>query len=181
MTSKPRIALALLALLFAATVTVHTLRASAATNQAATSTKTPKTTKANPPARNVFTPDEMPWGPAPAFLNTGAQLAVIEGNPMGATGDYTVRLKMPDGYKIAPHSHPLRENVTIISGALKVGMGDTFDESKMKTLGVGSFAYMNPNIHHYVLTSGETIIQIHGGSPLKLNYVSPADDPSAAK
>src|SRR6204780_1093748 len=64
--------------------------------------------------KNAFTPDTIPWGPPPPFVAPGAQLAAIEGNPAASTGDYTVRLKMPDGYRIAPHWHPLRENVTVI-------------------------------------------------------------------
>src|SRR5450755_2073086 len=66
--------------------------------------------------KNVFTPDTIPYGPAPSFVLPGAQLAVLEGNPLASSGDYTVRLKMPDGYRIAPHWHPKRENVTVISG-----------------------------------------------------------------
>jgi hypothetical protein len=66
--------------------------------------------------KHAFTADAIPYGPAPAFVPAGAQLAVLEGNPGAANGDYTVRLKMPDGYRIAPHWHPQRENVTIISG-----------------------------------------------------------------
>jgi len=81
--------------------------------------------------QNAFTPDQVKWGPAPSFLAPGAQLAVIEGDPMATSGDFTIRIKMPDGYKIAPHWHPKRENVTVISGNFKVGMGDKFDESKM--------------------------------------------------
>ena len=73
--------------------------------------------------KNAFTPDKIPWGPPPPFIAPGAQVAVIEGNPGASTGDYTVRVKMPDGYRIAPHWHPLRENVTVISGTFKVGMG----------------------------------------------------------
>ena len=92
--------------------------------------------------KNAFTSETIPWGPPPPFINPGAQLAVIEGNPGAASGDYTVRLKMPDGYRIAPHWHPLRENVTVISGNFKVGMGDTFDESKMGTFPAGSFAFL---------------------------------------
>src|SRR5215831_2201998 len=71
--------------------------------------------------RNAFSPEAIPWGPPPPFVAPGAQLAVVEGNPAGKSGDYTVRLKMPDGYRIAPHWHPLRENVTVISGTFKVG------------------------------------------------------------
>jgi hypothetical protein len=129
-------------------------------------------------AQNAFTPDQVKWGPAPPFVPAGAQLAVLEGDPMASSGDYTVRLKMPDGYKFAPHYHPLRENVTVLSGTLKVGMGDQFDASKMMSFGAGSFAYLDPSMHHYAAAAGETVIQIHGMSPLKINYINPADDPT---
>jgi hypothetical protein len=132
-------------------------------------------------AQNAFTPDQVKWGPAPPFIPAGAQLAVVEGNPMASSGDYTIRLKMPDGYRIAPHTHPLRENVTVISGTLKVGMGDTFDTNKMMSFGPGSFAYLDPSMHHYAGASGETVVQIHGQSPVKFNYINPADDPSGKK
>jgi len=128
--------------------------------------------------KNAFTPSTIPWGPAPPFIQPGAQLAVLEGNPMASTGDYTIRLKMPDGYKIAPHWHPKRENVTVISGTLKFGMGDRFDESSMTGFPAGSFAYLDPNMHHYVMASGETVVQVHGKSPVQFNYINPNDDPS---
>jgi mannose-6-phosphate isomerase-like protein (cupin superfamily) len=132
-------------------------------------------------AQNAFTPDQVKFGPAPPFLPPGAQLAVLEGDPMASSGDFTIRLKMPDGYKVAPHTHPNRENVTVLSGTLKVGMGDQFDASKMMSFGAGSFAYLDPSMHHYAMASGETVIQIHGMSPVKLNYINPADDPSGKK
>jgi uncharacterized RmlC-like cupin family protein len=132
-------------------------------------------------AQNAFTPDQVNWGPAPPFVPAGAQLAVLEGNPMASSGDFTIRLKMPDGYKIAPHTHPNRENVTVISGTLKVGMGDHFEEGKMMSFGPGSFAYLDPSMHHYAGASGETVVQIHGMSPVKFNYINPADDPTPKK
>lgn len=129
-------------------------------------------------AQNIFTPDQVKWGPVPAFVAPGAQLAVLEGDPTASSGDFTVRLKMPSGYKIAPHWHPKRENVTVISGSFKVGMGDKFDQNKMTAFGPGSFAYLDPDMHHYAMSSGETVVQVHGMSPLQFNYVNPADDPS---
>jgi len=130
------------------------------------------------PAQNMFTPDKINYGPAPPFLPAGAQLAVLEGDPTASKGDFTVRLKMPNGYRIPPHWHPNRENATVILGNFKVGMGDTFDESKMITYGAGSFGYMDPSMHHYVMASGEVIVQVHGMSPLQINYVNSKDDPS---
>ena len=136
---------------------------------------------AAPSEKNTFTPDTIPYGAAPAFLNAGAQLAVLEGNPGAASGDYTVRLKMPDGYRIAPHWHPLRENVTVISGTFKVGMGDSFEQMKMTAFPAGSFAYLDPDMHHYAMASGEVVVQVHGMSPLQFNYVDPNDDPIRKK
>src|SRR6202049_1254115 len=132
-------------------------------------------------AQNPFLPDQVKSGPPPPFLPPGAQLAVLEGDPMASSGDFTIRLKLPDGYKVGPHTHPNRENVTVISGTLKVGMGDHFDASKMAAFPAGSFAYLDPSMHHYAAASGETVIQIHGMSPVKFNYINPADDPSPKK
>ena len=128
--------------------------------------------------QNAFTPDQITYGPPPPFVAPGAQLAVLEGDPGASSGDFTIRLKMPDGYKIAPHWHPKRENVTVISGNFKVGMGDKFEESKMMTFQAGSFAYLDPEMHHYAMASGPVEVQVHGMSPLQFNYVNPADDPS---
>jgi len=169
---KPRALLACLTLLLISLALVAQQKSEAKKSGAAHADHT---------AKNSYSPDEVKWGPAPPFIPSGAQLAVLEGNPMGATGDYTIRLKMPDGYKIAPHWHPKRENVTIISGTLAFGMGDTFDASKMKDFGPGSFAYLDPSMHHYVQAKGATEVQIHGMAPVKFNYINPADDPSRSK
>jgi catechol 2,3-dioxygenase-like lactoylglutathione lyase family enzyme len=128
-------------------------------------------------AKNAFTPDGIQWGAAPPVVQKGAQFAVLEGDPTASSGDYTIRLKMPDGFRIAPHWHPLRENVTVISGTFRVGMGDKFETSKMGTFAAGSFAFLDPDMHHYAMASGETVVQVHGQAPLQFNYVDPKDDP----
>jgi hypothetical protein len=131
--------------------------------------------------KHAYTPDSISYGPAPAFVEPGAQLAVLEGNPMASSGDYTVRLKMPAGYKIAPHWHPKRENVTVISGTFKVGMGDKFDEKNMMSFAAGSFAFLDPDMHHFAQAGNDVVVQIHGEAPVQFNYVNPNDDPSKKK
>lgn len=132
-------------------------------------------------AKNAFTPDTIQWGGAPPFLPPGAQLTVLEGDPTASSGDFTVRLKMPDGYRIAPHWHPHRENVTVLSGTFRVGMGDKFDTAKMGSFPAGSFAYLDPDMHHYAMANGEVVVQVHGASPLQFNYVLAEDDPSRTR
>jgi hypothetical protein len=137
--------------------------------------------KASAPAKKmVWNPDDMQWGPPPPFLPAGAQLAVLQGDP-GKSGAYTVRLKMPDGYKIPPHWHPTTENVTVISGTLKVGMGAKWDESNPTVINTGGFGSIPPRMKHFAWSSGETVIQIHGPGPLMINYVNPADNPVQPK
>jgi quercetin dioxygenase-like cupin family protein len=121
---------------------------------------------------------ELKWGPAPAVFQPGAQLALLQGNPAQA-GVYTVRLKMPNGYKIMPHTHPTDENVTVISGHFMVGMGSTFDAKSTKTLPAGGFVTAPANMAHFAEAKGPTIVQVHGIGPFTLTYVNPADMPKA--
>jgi quercetin dioxygenase-like cupin family protein len=122
---------------------------------------------------------QVQWGEAPPVLNKGAQLAVLSGNP-GAAGPFVIRLKMPAGYKIAPHWHPTDEHVTVISGTFSLGMGDHFDEAATKPLAPGGYALLPAEMHHYAWTKDGATVQVHGMGPFVLNYVNPADDPSKA-
>ena len=47
---------------------------------------------------------EVKWGSGLASLPPGAQFAVLEGDP-AKEGLFTMRLRLPDGYQIAPHSN----------------------------------------------------------------------------
>ena len=127
-----------------------------------------------------MTPDDMKWGDPPAVFQPGAKFVVLDGNP-GAAGLYTVRLSMPDGYKIAAHWHPTDEHVTVISGMFHLGMGDKLDETKSIALPAGSFGVAPAHMNHYAWAEGPTIVQVHGMGPFKLTYVEPAYMPTAAK
>lgn len=125
----------------------------------------------------VVTPDKVQWGPAPPVFPAGAQMAVLAGDP-GKAGQFTARLKFPDGYRVMPHWHPSAENVTVLSGEFHVGMGDKFDESTLTTLPPQSLAVVPAHHNHYAMAKGETEVQVSAMGPFKLTYVNPADDPS---
>jgi quercetin dioxygenase-like cupin family protein len=162
------------------TISLMLVLAIAAMAQQATK-KDARPASAQTEARHVYPQSQIQWGPAPPFVPPGASMTVLEGDPGAGSGTYTVRVKTPAGYVVPPHWHPKRENVTVISGAMKLGMGDKIEESKMTMLRAGSFAYLNPDMHHYVKMDGPTVVQIHGESPLAFNYVNPDDDPSRKK
>jgi quercetin dioxygenase-like cupin family protein len=132
---------------------------------------------AQPPGHVMTTPSEIKWGDPPKVFEKGATFAVVSGDP-SKTGIYVVRLKMPAGYKIAPHWHPTDEHVTVISGQFALGMGDKIDEATAKALPPGSYALLPAKMHHYAVAKSEAVVQVHGMGPFALTYVNPADDPS---
>jgi len=74
-------------------------------------------------------------------LPAGAKVAVLEGDP-SKEGFFTMRLLLPDGFKIQPHWHPKVEHVTVISGTFNVGMGEKFDQTATKAMPAGTLALM---------------------------------------
>ena len=75
----------------------------------------------------TFPPADVKWQDGPASLPKGAKIAVLEGDPT-KEGPFVFRVKVPDGYRIPPHTHPKTERVTVISGTFNIGMGDKCDE-----------------------------------------------------
>ena len=127
--------------------------------------------------RHTIVPlQEIKWGPAPAVLPPGAEAAVLFGDP-SKEGLFVLRLKLPAGYRVAPHTHPVDEVVTVISGTFRLGMGETADRRKAQTLPVGSFLALSPGMAHYVFIDEETVVQISTVGPWGLTYINPKEDP----
>jgi len=129
---------------------------------------------------HLYPPTTIEWKPGPAALPPGAKMAVLEGDPT-KEGPFVVRFQFPDGYHVAPHTHPKTERVTVISGALYLATGEALDRNSAKKLPAGSFGYWPAGMKHAGWSEGETIIQLHGIGPWQINYVNPADDPRNAK
>jgi quercetin dioxygenase-like cupin family protein len=125
----------------------------------------------------MVTPDDVAWGECSPALPPGARCATIEGDRTVPNVLFTYRVKLPDGYRIAPHFHPADEHLTVISGTFNMGVGDTFDQTAAKPMAAGSFMVMPKNAPHFAWSSGETVVQVHAIGPWGITYVNPADDP----
>jgi len=124
----------------------------------------------------VVSPQEIKWAAGPPSIPPGAEAAVLYGDP-GKDGQFAMRLKIPKGYKIAPHTHPKPEIVTVISGTFRLGMGEKADESNAKALPAGSFFSMPPGMAHFASADEDTVVQLNSTGPWSLTYVNAADDP----
>ena len=117
----------------------------------------------------VLKPNDVKWGPGPASIPKGAQAAAIYGDA-SKEGLFALRLKLPKGYHIPPHTHPKPEVVTILSGTLRLGEGANADQSKANSLPAGSFFVMSPGMQHYVYADEETVLQLNSNGPWGLTY-----------
>jgi quercetin dioxygenase-like cupin family protein len=61
--------------------------------------------------------NDIKWSAAPSSIPPVAQAAVLYGDP-SKEGLFALRLKLPKGYAIAPHSHSKPEVLTVITGTL---------------------------------------------------------------
>lgn len=124
----------------------------------------------------VFLPQDIKWGATPPSLPAGAEAAVLYGNPT-KEGMFALRVKMPKGYKIAPHTHPKPEVITVISGKFSLGLGSKADRANIESLPAGSFSSMPPGVGHYVFVDEDAVVQINSIGPWSIDYLDPKDDP----
>jgi len=128
----------------------------------------------------IIIPDEIKWVDGPLSLPKGAKMAILEGDPT-RDGPFVMRVKMPDGFTIMPHTHPKDERVTVITGTLYLGMGEKLDEKIAKAMPAGSYGRTGAGMKHFGYMKGETILQLHGTGPWAVEYVNPDDDPRKKK
>ena len=120
--------------------------------------------------------DQGNWGPAPAVFPKGAQMSVLSGDP-GKPGLFVIRLKIPAGYQMPAHFHPVDEYVTVVAGSVSLGMGDRLDKTKSVSLLTGAFVKAPAHMNHYAFTSTGATLQILANGPFGMTYVNPTDDP----
>jgi hypothetical protein len=125
----------------------------------------------------VVNPEDIKWGDAPPVLPKGAKVAVLNGDPF-KSGSYVLRLQMPANYRIPPHWHSNAENLTVISGTLNIGMGDTMKDARAHAIKRGGYHYLPAKTNHYAFTKGGTVVQVAGEGPFDINYLKVADDPT---
>jgi hypothetical protein len=128
----------------------------------------------------IVTAADTLWADGPASLPAGAKMAVIDGDPRKG-GPFTIRLKMPSGYRIPPHTHPTPERITVISGVVRLGLGEKFDDAAGRVMKAGDFAVVPSGVAHFAWSEGEAVIQIHSEGPFQRKFVDPADDSSQTK
>jgi quercetin dioxygenase-like cupin family protein len=107
-----------------------------------------------------------------APVSPGPQNAALYGDPTKA-GVYVQRTKLAPGVKVMPHWHPDEwRTAVVLSGTLYFGVGEQWDESKLKAYPAGTFYSEPSKAPHFVWAKdGEVILQTTGMGPTGINMI----------
>jgi quercetin dioxygenase-like cupin family protein len=125
----------------------------------------------------TLTPAEMKWTSQGALAAPGLEEVDLIGDP-AKPGPDTLRLKFPKGFRIAPHTHPDSREVTILSGVFATGYGESFDNTKLKSLPAGSFYTEPANVPHYIEIEVDTALQVSGTGLSGRKFIIPPEIPN---
>ncbi len=135
---------------------------------------------AEPTQEVQLTPDDLHWRAFPS-LPPGAQVSILYGDPK-KDGPLVFRMKLPPNYRVPAHSTRSGSTITVISGTLYRGIGDKFDQGKLKALPAGSFVVHASDEKVFIATEDQyVVLEVHGRGPLGITYVNPGDDPRQKK
>lgn len=90
----------------------------------------------------TFKDTQLKWGPCPAFIPKGCEIAVLHGDPSKPNVD--VFFKVPANFTIPNHWHTSAERMVLVSGEMDV----TYEGQKTVTLKTGTYAYGPAKLPH---------------------------------
>ena len=124
-----------------------------------------------PNAPRVFLPaSQMAWTEAPYDLPPGARASILAGD-LARPGPFVIRLQFPTGYRIPPHWYHGDMNLTVISGILGVGLGESWDANALAPLMTGGFLSLPAGTRHFLVAESPALVQLQGAGPLEITQV----------
>lgn len=117
-----------------------------------------------PGASNVSLPEDVVY--EAASNGKGPQTAVLFGDP-SKPGVFVMRMKFPANMKIMPLTHPdVWRTGVVLSGTLYYGVGEAWEESKLRAYPTGTFFTTATNAPHFVWArDGEVVVQFTAMGP----------------
>lgn len=131
----------------------------------------PSDPSSEPPSLVPVLPDALHWFSVPG--NARLEGAWVLGGEAAAE-PYLLRVRLQAGGRIAPHTHPDDRTTTVLSGTLRVGLGDGFDEGRLVTVPAGGVYVIPAGVPHFLWAKdGPVVYQESGFGPTATAPVAP--------
>lgn len=108
------------------------------------------------------------------FKAMTTDVEVLQGDPDAVGKPFVIRIRELPGTIVPPHSHPVDEHITIVSGTWHFGLGERFDAGKLTPLPTGSYAYAPKGSTMFAYAPEGVVVQVHGVGPFHINWRYPA-------
>lgn len=118
---------------------------------------------AQPAEPEPILPETLQWfGPPDNPKLKGAWVVGSESEP----GTYALRVKLLEGGRIAPHTHPDTRFSTVLSGTLYVGFGAQTDDARLVAVPAGAVYVAPQGVAHFLFAKdGDVVYQESGFGP----------------
>lgn len=113
----------------------------------------------------------LPWGEP----DGGVRYLALYGDSSADGEPFAFRLHVQPGFELGPHTHPVTEHMTVLSGSFLVGIGETLDREAAAAYGPGSYMVIAAGVPAYMWVEEETVVQVHGVGPLTTEFVAPPE------
>lgn len=121
------------------------------------------------PASVFHRGDSLDW----EDYGEGMRFVSLHGDPSVPGESFAFRLEVSDAFEMAPHTHPVAEHITVLSGRFFVGLGRTMDRAAAVEYGPGSYVVIAADVPAFMWAEGETVVQVHGVGPFATEFVDP--------
>ncbi len=104
----------------------------------------------------------LQWGPCPAFIPNGCEIAILNGDP--AKNNLDIFFKVPGDFLIPHHKHTSQERMVLVSGTLDVN----YDNHEKVTIHTGEYAFGPAQLPHsaYCHKGDDCVLYIGFVAPL---------------
>ena len=108
---------------------------------------------------------------------------ILYGDPEKPGEPFVMRIRELPGTIVPPHSHPVDEHITVISGTWYFALGDKFDRDALKEIRTGGYAFAPKGSTMFGYSPDGAVVQVHGVGPFHIHWlhgVATLDSPNAA-
>lgn len=120
---------------------------------------------------SIPSPSAVPvFAPIHPLLRDGER---VLGDPRKAGAPFVIRIRELAGGIVPPHIHHFDENITVVQGTWRFGIGPKFDTAKLRELPVGSFVFIPAGTPMFGYAPAAVTVQVHGIGPFEQHWLAP--------
>jgi mannose-6-phosphate isomerase-like protein (cupin superfamily) len=108
---------------------------------------------------------------------------ILFGHPDSVGRPFVMRIRELPGTVVPPHTHPVDEHITVVSGTWYFAAGERFDSTALRELKAGTYAFAPAGTTMFGYSPDGAVVQVHSVGPFHIHWrdsVRVLSEPGAA-